>query len=335
MGIIECLCFICNANLSCCAEEKGRLALVSNQLPKEGEFPPRPQSMHERDIAVQSLRMAVARGDIGFLRQQDPRSLVEWRGTYAHSSYSHRKHGSLLHVAAWHRRDDIARFLLDNGANINAVDAQKKTPLHLAVNFDSVAMVSLLLSRGADAEGRCRSAGSAYCQLEETPLSEAVTGWSRAHVTIARLLMHAGADPNVVGLSPGQNLLHALLYFFFIAQWEQDKNARTFDREDLKKVMEIARLFVAHGAFVSQDMLRNLLANEFGQDFSDPVWSVWKTLRQCCRDRLGVVAQALNDFCGDGHSDKKVIEKLVRVISHMEGSSKCERMVLAGEDLAQ
>ena len=38
-----------------------------------------------------------------------------------------------LHIAAWHGKEDISKFLLENGANVNASNRFGDTPLHFAV----------------------------------------------------------------------------------------------------------------------------------------------------------------------------------------------------------
>ena len=55
-----------------------------------------------------------------------------------------------LHVTSERCHDDCAVLLLRAGARINAADHQGFTPLHLAAQKHSVAMVTLLLQHGAD-----------------------------------------------------------------------------------------------------------------------------------------------------------------------------------------
>lgn len=43
---------------------------------------------------------------------------------------------SALHWAARYKREDVAKFLIREGANINLQDSQGNTPLHDAVNFE-------------------------------------------------------------------------------------------------------------------------------------------------------------------------------------------------------
>ncbi len=84
-----------------------------------------------------------------------------------------------LHWAAENGLTDIARLLLDQGADVNAPDNFSNTPLHLAVRHP--ALVELLLARGAQVGAR-----NAF---GNTPLHLAV-GDRR----VVELLLAAGAD---------------------------------------------------------------------------------------------------------------------------------------------
>lgn len=58
--------------------------------------------------------------------------------------------GTALHKVAMHQDISMVRLLLDKGANIEAVDQHKKTPLHHAVIEGFEEMVRLLLGKGAN-----------------------------------------------------------------------------------------------------------------------------------------------------------------------------------------
>lgn len=92
----------------------------------------------------------------------------------------------------------MARLLLDRGAPVDARNWDDVTPLHQAVRARNLAVATVLLERGADANARDRSRGS-------TPLRRAVsasgaggtTGTAHLMLPLARLLLAHGADPDI------------------------------------------------------------------------------------------------------------------------------------------
>jgi uncharacterized protein len=103
---------------------------------------------------------------------------------------------SALGFAAYFSKPDVARILLENGADPNTPSNNSfmVTPLHSAVAAKNLAITSMLLDHGADANARQ--------QKNITPLHSAAHNGS---VDIVKLLLHHGADPNAVtddGKSP-------------------------------------------------------------------------------------------------------------------------------------
>jgi hypothetical protein len=91
-----------------------------------------------------------------------------------------------LHYAACRGHLLVAeRLIRAGGANVNAVNKDKETPLHLAVYGGYLNIVELLLDSGANVH-----AANAY---NETPLFYAAR---RGFAVLTRLLMHRGADPD-------------------------------------------------------------------------------------------------------------------------------------------
>jgi len=91
-----------------------------------------------------------------------------------------------LHVAAEKGHVEIARLLLEHGADPNARDMYGVTPLHLATYWGHLDVVKLLLEHGADPNAKEKLGG-------ETPLYWAV---QHKRTDIAKLLLKHGADPN-------------------------------------------------------------------------------------------------------------------------------------------
>lgn len=59
------------------------------------------------------------------------------------------KGNTLLHLAAANNSMILARYLVENKANVNALNNNAKTPLHLAVDTGNGAMASYLIHNGA------------------------------------------------------------------------------------------------------------------------------------------------------------------------------------------
>lgn len=131
---------------------------------------------------------------------------------------------TLLHYVAREGGIEIAELLLECGAEVDGVDDQKKTPLHIAVLFDKPEMAKLLLENGATVDrksedGRtplhCAASGGEIKSVElllaygatvdardadgRTPLQNAFCGGeSKASIeswlSVAQLLINKGAD---------------------------------------------------------------------------------------------------------------------------------------------
>ena len=93
---------------------------------------------------------------------------------------------------------DVLRLLIRHGADVNETDKNGVTPLHRAVRFRSPVAVKFLLERGADPNAVDR-------RTRSTPLHRAVTstgapataGKAREVRQIIELLLAHGADPAI------------------------------------------------------------------------------------------------------------------------------------------
>jgi len=91
-----------------------------------------------------------------------------------------------LHWAAFKGHLDVARLLIESGADVNASDFEGLKPLHFAAMEGHVEVVRLLIESGADVNAW----GGEDC---DTPLHFAAM---EGHVEVVRLLIESGADVN-------------------------------------------------------------------------------------------------------------------------------------------
>lgn len=63
---------------------------------------------------------------------------------------------TVLHMAAYLGHADIAKYLLDHGANLHEVDFERKTPMHYAAEKGRIEIIKILMDYGADLHARDR-----------------------------------------------------------------------------------------------------------------------------------------------------------------------------------
>lgn len=107
-----------------------------------------------------------------------------------------------LMYAAEYGNLETVRFLLDRGADVNALDKRNLAPLYIAASRGDAGIVSLLIDRGADLTNTSPFVREADQRLDHgTALHGAV---QRGHLEVVKLLLDRGADINAV--SPGKFL---------------------------------------------------------------------------------------------------------------------------------
>jgi Ankyrin repeats (3 copies)/Ankyrin repeats (many copies) len=158
------------------------------------------QAAEAKGFAVprSSLFMAIETGDISRVTQLLNRgarlNVLLPDGQDPTNEY--RQRATPLHWAAFANQTQVARLLLDRGADVNARDNADKTPLQYALWDDKylfkeksgpmAELATLLLTHGANP--------NVYDKDHHTPLYGAIRG---ANVEMVRVLLEHGADPSL------------------------------------------------------------------------------------------------------------------------------------------
>jgi len=120
---------------------------------------------------------AVKKGELGLVKE-----LLEQGEDVNTKTYEDEL--SLLHLALLNRDEDMARLLIEHGADIEAEDIGGNRPLHLAVALNMPEMVKLLLDLGADINAKAR--------YGRTPIMFSA---SHKDLRIFEMLVERGANP--------------------------------------------------------------------------------------------------------------------------------------------
>lgn len=107
------------------------------------------------------------------------------------------EYGALIHDAAWTGNAEYAKRLIELGANVNiSPEKNKLTPLHAAAGYNHIEVARILLENGADVDATTVFQGpSQYTwapHFGETPLHLAVLFCG---MEMVQLLLDAGAQP--------------------------------------------------------------------------------------------------------------------------------------------
>lgn len=94
--------------------------------------------------------------------------------------------GTPLSAAVSGQQDDVALFLLQQGAEPDRAGANGRTPLMLAAASGQRRMVSLLLAAGADVNARAANGASPVMLAAQ-----------QGHLSVVKMLLSAGANVNI------------------------------------------------------------------------------------------------------------------------------------------
>ena len=93
----------------------------------------------------------------------------------------------LIRACSGSGHEEVARLLLENGANVNSSTENGSTPLFWAVRFGHYNIVKLLITHGADINQHEKS--------NVTPLHQAV---EYKHLDVVKLLIQNNVEPNKI-----------------------------------------------------------------------------------------------------------------------------------------
>jgi Ankyrin repeats (3 copies) len=125
---------------------------TGSTTPFEGETKNAVDVLREAMVAIESAKLA---------------QIMKWVKAGGDLEWRTPRGWTLLHIAVQCGNNDMIRFLLAHGANIEALDKENQTPLMLACNFGFLALrvssstVALLLDKGANPNAVARNENTA------------------------------------------------------------------------------------------------------------------------------------------------------------------------------
>ena len=147
-----------------------------------------------------------------------------------------------LHVAAMFGYVDVtknvAKLLIQNGADVNAVDNDNCTSLHFACKRADVDLAKLLIQNGADVNA-----------VNNVGCTSLHVAGDRGLVDVGKLLMQNGADVNAVDKDNRSVLHHSVYYSIF------DR-----DRKSVPLILEL----LCFGAKIDKKALENVKNDKTG-----------------------------------------------------------------------
>ena len=178
-------------------------------------------------------------------------------------------HRTALGWAAESGHADVAQLLLKNGAEVDALDRAKLSPLLIAADSNSLGTVQLLLAAGADVNLRCRgkqtalmfaaekghadvidalAQGGAKLELKDADgYTALMLAASKAQPASVAALIKAGADLQAKS-KIGRTALHTPLgTAFLIKDYVNEKFVFRF-KIDSQRIYETAKLLIDAGA---------------------------------------------------------------------------------------
>ncbi|KAJ8664415.1 hypothetical protein QAD02_006077 [Eretmocerus hayati] len=173
-----------------------------------------------RSEELNSPRLLHTAAEKGYLNIVE--HLVE-SGTSVDTLHSKDDGLTTLHCAVKNNQEEVARFLLSNGADVNAQDVNGKSPVFYAIENNNFKITKLLLWQGADPETNpalfraavvkgCSETVETLLQFGADVNASDECGRTALHITssgdIARLLVSRGANVEAQLIENGARPLH-------------------------------------------------------------------------------------------------------------------------------
>lgn len=185
---------------------------------------------------------------------------------------------------------EIAKFLLENGANIEGIGKNEpsydiETPLTYAAMYGELELVKFLLASGADVN-RPGGYGRTPLHFTATPSSY----WSNDYREIVKVLLEHGADPNIANSGGDNPLLEAawgeefdmeiaqmLIEYGIDLEFEGPYGGTALSRAAEKGRMDLVNLIQEKlGGNLSPKALEKALLKVMKEDKKDMIWHLLK-----------------------------------------------------------
>ncbi|XP_035213616.1 ankyrin-1-like [Stegodyphus dumicola] len=105
--------------------------------------------LHQLRASFFSLKRELAKRFVEAVKTNDVNTVKQVLNEGLNSDYRFAKGGTLLTLSIYYRRPEIAKVLLSAGADVDAENQYRESPLYLAAEIPDVELIKLLLDHGA------------------------------------------------------------------------------------------------------------------------------------------------------------------------------------------
>jgi ankyrin repeat protein len=210
------------------------------------------EARRQIEQATADLFAGVREGDLERVRQAvDTGIELDQRISYSTKNRSESSGWTALMVAVQQGHLEIARWLVEQGADVNAKNQHQYSALSMAIEGNHAELIKLLAQHGADLEVGGRSGTTALMKMAWEGNRELVT-----------FLLEQGADPNTPGVAAGTDFRGNNLTLKFVSL-----GAPALSSALRKGHFDIAELLIEAGADV------NLYTHGWTMLLQEALWS--------------------------------------------------------------